>query len=377
MRFLQKDKFKKTILVISDLHLGAGAFFDGKRNPLEDFYHDKELVDFLDFYSDGEYQNREMELIINGDFLDFLAVPYVRYFDDEYWSEEASLERLKLIVTGHSEVFNALSLFLSNKKRKIIYIIGNHDAELILDRVKENFLGLFAETIRENIKIIANDNGDYSPEIGLFVIHGHEYEHAHFFHSKRSIVEDETGRKYFRPSWGAYYITRVLNKFKEEKGHINAIKPIGQLFINGVIYEPLFTIRFFFASVWYFIMVRFIYFYRQHKNVKKIWEHAKRELSLFKDYEQVTEDFFENKTMIKALLVGHTHIPLFRPRPDGSVFVNTGTWTKTFHLDFGTSVGGTKLTYAQIDIPQNIENYNYQISLNNWNGRHHLPYTEY
>src|SRR3989339_1144506 len=174
MRFLQKDKFKKTILVISDLHLGAGAFFDGKRNPLEDFYHDKELVDFLDFYSDGEYQNREIELIINGDFLDFLAVPYVRYFDDEYWSEEASLEKLKLMVAGHQEVFHALGLFLSNKKRKIIYIIGNHDAELILDQVKASFLCLFAETVRDNIKIIANDNGDYNPEIGLFVIHGHE-----------------------------------------------------------------------------------------------------------------------------------------------------------------------------------------------------------
>ena len=93
MRFLRKsNKAKKIIIVISDIHLGAGAIVDGRRNPLEDFHSDKELVDFFDYYSAGIYQHLDVEIIINGDFLDLLAVPYVKYFDDEYWSESASLE---------------------------------------------------------------------------------------------------------------------------------------------------------------------------------------------------------------------------------------------------------------------------------------------
>jgi len=44
----------------------------------------------LKFYSTGTYDKRPVELIINGDFLDFLAVPYVNYFDDEFWSEKAT-----------------------------------------------------------------------------------------------------------------------------------------------------------------------------------------------------------------------------------------------------------------------------------------------
>ena len=83
MRFLKNDKFNKSILVISDIHLGAGYMVDGKRNYLEDFHYDSELVDFLEYYSSNEYAGREVELIINGDLFDLLAVPFVEYFDDD------------------------------------------------------------------------------------------------------------------------------------------------------------------------------------------------------------------------------------------------------------------------------------------------------
>ena len=71
MRFLRKTKVTKTILVISDIHLGAGVVVEGKRNPLEDFHHDKEMVGFIEYYFSGEYLNRDVELIINGDLFDF------------------------------------------------------------------------------------------------------------------------------------------------------------------------------------------------------------------------------------------------------------------------------------------------------------------
>ena len=112
----------------------------GKRNPLEDFHYDQELVDYLDYYSKGEYSSRDVELIINGDFLDFLAVPYVKYFDDVYWREDASLEKLKIILEAHSEVFDAIKKFLTFKNKKVTYIIGNHDAELSMEVVRKYFL---------------------------------------------------------------------------------------------------------------------------------------------------------------------------------------------------------------------------------------------
>ena len=42
-----KSDVKKVILVISDLHLSAGKMIKGRRNLLEDFHFDNELIDFL------------------------------------------------------------------------------------------------------------------------------------------------------------------------------------------------------------------------------------------------------------------------------------------------------------------------------------------
>ena len=123
MKFLRKNKVKKTILVISDIHLGAGDIVLGKRNLLEDFHYSKEMIDFLEYYSTGKFQSREVELIINGDLLDFLAVPFVPYYDDEFWSERAAREKLKIILRAHDDIIDALNQFLSQKNKKIIYII--------------------------------------------------------------------------------------------------------------------------------------------------------------------------------------------------------------------------------------------------------------
>jgi UDP-2,3-diacylglucosamine pyrophosphatase LpxH len=150
MKSHQKNSVQKVVLVISDLHLSAGKMIKGKRNLLEDFHYDNELIDFLNYYSSGDYQDIEVELVINGDFLDFLAVPYVEFFDDEFWSETAALAKLRMIMSAHLGVLEALKSFLSKPLKRIVYIIGNHDAEFVFDSLKEEFLSYFGE-LKQNI----------------------------------------------------------------------------------------------------------------------------------------------------------------------------------------------------------------------------------
>ena len=104
------------------------TFFQGQVNNLEDFNFDQELVQFFQYYSSGDYKGQEVEVIINGDFIDFLAVPYVSYFDDKFWSAKASVEKLKIVIDAHLEVFNEMKRFIGQENKKITYIIGNHDA---------------------------------------------------------------------------------------------------------------------------------------------------------------------------------------------------------------------------------------------------------
>ncbi len=374
MRFLRKNKIKKTILVISDVHLGAGPVVKGRRNCLEDFNFDKELVEFLDYYSSGDYLKREMELIILGDFFDFLAVPFVEHFDDEYWSETAAIDKLNMIIDAHPEVMDALEHFLTRKNVKLVYILGNHDAELLFPKTQELFLSKFPEEIRDRIELMV-ECGEYCPIKNVMVKHGHEYEVPHTF--DRNLIKDNDGERYFIPPWGSYYVTRVLNRFKEQRNYINRIKPLKHLIISGLIFDTLFTLRFVFATSYYFIMVRVLHLITNKKQgFKDIFKEILRELELFGQYDDYAQETLESDEDIDVLIFGHSHRPSYDMFADGTVLINTGSWIKTTHIDLNNIKSGINLTYAQIDVEDNDESH-YEATLNEWNGKQDMPYVQH
>ena len=104
---------------MSDLHLGGGF---RETNYREDFTVDKTLARFLHVIRhESEQDQREVELIIAGDFFEFLHVPAVdnynpaeRYPTQTYLnsSESASIQRLNIIIDSHLGVFESLSSFI-------------------------------------------------------------------------------------------------------------------------------------------------------------------------------------------------------------------------------------------------------------------------
>lgn len=379
MKFLRRNKkAKKVVLVISDLHLSAGDEYLGRRNHLEDFHSDQELVDFLNYYSSGEYLTKEVELIINGDFLDPLNVPYVNYFDDEYWSEKASLEKLDIILKAHPEVMQALAKFLKAKNKTLVYIIGNHDAELLFDSLKERFRAEFPPESQDKITL-RNDLTLYQPVEGVYVQHGHEYESLHHFDEASSIVESTKGEKYFIPPWGSYFVTHVMNKYKIERDHVNAVRPIRMFLIHGIIFDTFFILRFMIATAYFYTMIRFLRYYRLKLGWGRIIRDIISELTLFQDYESLTRDFFQQKPGSKVLIVGHTHEPIYREYADGTTFVNTGTWTRMVNLDLSHDMNDTPLSYAKVEVfeSENLsEDFRrkVKVALNRWSPKSDLPF---
>jgi UDP-2,3-diacylglucosamine pyrophosphatase LpxH len=380
MRSPQKIDAQKVVLVISDLHLSAGKMIKGKRNLLEDFHYDNELIDFLDYYSTGDYAGIEVELVINGDFLDFLAVPFVEFFDDEYWSEKAALAKLRMIMNAHRGVLDAMKRFLSRKDKRIVYIIGNHDAEFVFDSMKDEFLSYFGE--HASNLILSNAISTHVPVKGVSIQHGHQYERAHIFDQENAVVETLNGEKFFIPPWGSYYVTNVINKYKQERSFINEVRPIKHFLIHGILFDTFFTLRFMLSNFYYFVMVRFWHFYMMRKSLKQVFEDIMKELELFQDYETLTRQYFERHPESKVLIVGHTHSPALRIFSDGTIFINTGTWTRMVNLDLGQWNHGNLLTYAKII----VKNKEYEVSefdkhvevdLKHWMGINNLPYSEY
>jgi len=380
MKSHQKNNVQKVILVISDLHLSAGKMIKGKRNLLEDFHYDSELIDFLNYYCAGDYQDVEVELVINGDFLDFLAVPYVEFYDDEFWSEKAALEKLRIIMGAHRGVLDAIKNFLSFENKKIIYIIGNHDAEFVFESMKEEFASYFKPYTQRFT--LSNSISTYIPTRGISIQHGHQYERAHDFDQENAVVETLSGEKYFIPPWGSYYVTNVINKYKQERSFINAVRPIKHFIIHGILFDTFFTLRFILSNFYYFVMVRFWHFYMMKKNMRQVIQDIFRELELFQDYETLTRQYFEKHPESRVLIVGHTHNPTLRIFNDGTIFINTGTWTRMVNLDLGQWNYGNLLTYAKILVKKTdyeIEDFDkyVEVDLKHWMGINNLPYSEY
>jgi|GEM_PF-3323851 len=106
------------LFVMSDLHLCGGAAED--RLFRQDTLFAAEVAHLS--HLDGH-----VTLVLNGDVVDFLAVPGSPAFESDQTKSARALER---ILAGHPEVVQALMGFLTNAHRHLVIVAGNHDPEL-------------------------------------------------------------------------------------------------------------------------------------------------------------------------------------------------------------------------------------------------------
>jgi UDP-2,3-diacylglucosamine pyrophosphatase LpxH len=126
---------KPVTLIVSDLHIGD-------RKPGDDFVNDKnQFAKFVcQQLATPEGRAGEIELIINGDFLEFVQVCPEAYRSEmlDFWcSEEESVAKLECILQGHPEVFDALAEF-QRPGNLVTLHAGNHDIDIYWDKVQNN-----------------------------------------------------------------------------------------------------------------------------------------------------------------------------------------------------------------------------------------------
>lgn len=174
----QKVKF-----VLSDLHLNAGNSRAG-RNSHENGLAAAQVVRFLrTIIQESEQTGQEIELIINGDFLDFLQVPAVKGYHptasyplDVYLdsSETASILRLDNIYNSHRPVFEALANFMqiTVPQRRLTIIKGTHDVHFFWPRVKSRLRELLnASGTRSSLLLFAEE---FVSREKIYIEHGHQ-----------------------------------------------------------------------------------------------------------------------------------------------------------------------------------------------------------
>lgn len=213
------------LYIISDLHFGGEPDFQIFGSP-------KEMIWLINQLKDGP-ADQEIGLLINGDFIDFLAEVPARHFDPA--GAIAKLERIALHDPTFAPIFAALTGFISQPKRKLIINLGNHDLELALPWVRQRLVGILAgdnEAAAARLILVMDGAGALLGVGGKSVlcVHGNEVDRWNpaDFEKLRQIGRDyQMGRpvEAWIPNAGSKMVIDVMNQVKRKYPFVDLLKP--------------------------------------------------------------------------------------------------------------------------------------------------------
>ena len=343
------------MFVISDCHLSAGHVFEGKNNPHEDFHFDEEMCDLFRHFSTGKYGDGvHVELVIAGDYFDYLNVPVKGEFEEAI-TEEMSVEKTKAIIAGHPKVMKALKHFASMPDKHITYLIGNHDADLAFPKVREEIIRAWdphGHYPSEKVTII-HDSDKIIVEGGAEIWHGMQLEAGNSLNFENPIVTTDSGMKLLSMPWGSIYVLKIVNRLKGERDFVDKIRPIKLFIMVGIVTDTFFTLKFCFLSWFYFLKTR-LFNDRQASLLQRLKSTIlilkEQSLASFQDLERPVRKYLDHNPEVNTIIVGHSHRAADKTYPDGRQYINTGTWTKMVYLDFSGIGMAQKRPFAFIHI---------------------------
>lgn len=241
----------RRLVVISDLHISSG--------PLDDCDPDLEsaLVDFLTGLSTGE---KPVELVINGDFLDFVqAEPWeggdLRSRSPNRiplcFTEEQSLSKAQSICAAHLPVFRALGSFLAKDSgNRLVILPGNHDPDFFWPGVQDFVRRIVAGDSRPSEGVHFHLNQVYHPpgHPGVWIEHGHQHDPCNDFRIAKDpwwgsesppILKDVNGHERLLECVGTRFLLKFLNRLDRDYPFVDNVKPFSRfLRIFGVSAVP-------------------------------------------------------------------------------------------------------------------------------------------
>ena len=334
-------------LVVSDLHLGTGVP-EGQLNPFEDFFYDERFAELLEHYDRKYGDATQIELILNGDIFDLLKVQIDGVWPTEITADVAE-RKLRQCLDGHPRFVAALRGFLSRPNRRLVYLPGNHDLDMLFSEPQELFKRYVAPgKAEERVRFITTTDTYHLPE-GIQIRHGHQLESIHRVDYRRVTRRHKDGRELLDLPWGSLWILEVMNPAKLEKQHIDRVQPFGRFILGGLLFEPRFTIKFLLRCCVHFLRHRVFTIRAWLQRIRSLPRIFVEEIVSMGDYDTLATHALTKLRGVHTLIVGHSHAPRVRALPNGKLLVNTGTWMDMINLDLRYLGQASGLTYALIE----------------------------
>jgi UDP-2,3-diacylglucosamine pyrophosphatase LpxH len=264
------------LFVLSDLHLGLGKNPEtGRYARLEAFFYDDDFADFCaDLVRRAGETARRFKLVLNGDTFDLLRLESEATGGSRYcpaWTPAEAAVMVRRILEGHPRFVQGLGSMLS-AGHEIVFIAGNHDAELQWEPVQEEVRrallaevakGAWAASARDVVAWASSNltfEGWFHHEPGrIWIEHGCQYdpENAFRYQLRRRHVDlpDELHRAEIDLPLGTFFQRYLYNSF----GNITFIVPNARsntrYFRWLVLNRPRMLARTFFVHLPFFLQV--------------------------------------------------------------------------------------------------------------------------
>jgi UDP-2,3-diacylglucosamine pyrophosphatase LpxH len=224
-----KQAIESEIFVVSDLHIGGRYGSNRNDRGFRINTHVDELANFV--FEVGERAQttaRRTELVINGDFVDFLAEDI---HSDQQWQafitdETMAVETFDTIVDRDKIVFEALRSAVQSGVR-LTLLIGNHDVELSLPAVRAHLFKAIGGQCQFLYDGEAHVIGD------VLIEHGNRYDGFNVIdHDRLRRHRSIRSRRLplrrdaeFQPPPGSQLVEQVMNPIKIDYPFIDLLKP--------------------------------------------------------------------------------------------------------------------------------------------------------
>lgn len=224
----------RELFVISDLHLGGIPPAPGSADPrgFRLCTQTAELARFIALVA-ARRSHHAIELVINGDFVDFLAQPQHR---GDRWrpfleDPEDALRALQDIAREHPDVFDQLAAVLA-AGHSLTLMLGNHDVELSFPRLRRWLHERLGDTHSDRLRFIFD--GEAYTVGRLLIEHGNRYDGFNVtdHDGLRRHRSAQSRRQPVQASWrfavppGSQLVAELMNPLKESRfTFVDLLKP--------------------------------------------------------------------------------------------------------------------------------------------------------
>ncbi len=343
------------------MHLGTGHR-RGQINIYDDFKEDERFAQLIRTKAAANSAD-EVHLIFNGDIFDLLKVPVMGTFP-ELIGERLAKIKLQRCLRGHPVFIKAVSAFLKHENAVVHFQPGNHDMEFFFTGVQQLFCrALTGHDEHPRVRFHARD--PFWELDGVQFHHWHQFEAIHAMDFARLTLPRPNREPILNLPWGSLFVLNVVNELVRERPYLDKVHPFWPLFIGGMIVDTRFTSKMIATSVSALIQARFNPAWWQKRPFEKLSRFIRNEIGFFETLDHHAARILKASPNLRAVFMGHTHVPKLRGLGRDGVYINTGTWIPMVDLNLGRLGQRLELHYGYIEWSDGAP----QVSLHRWHGR--------